>query len=104
MIEALLDLPPHVRERSAAALEAGLLSVAASKAELRSVLGNGDDVEAAGSALAEFTRLGVSGNASARWIRSLSRVEARAPRSDLVWSGSKVSGLHARDTRRSMKK
>lgn len=100
MIEALLDLPPHVRERMAAALEAGLLSVAASRAELRSVLGSDDGMDAAQPALAEFQRLGLPGNASARWIRSMSMAEARAPRADLVWSGSKVPGLSARDTRR----
>lgn len=100
MIESLLDLPPHLRERLATALETGMLSGTASKAALRSVLGGADGVDAAGAALGEFAHLGVSGIAGARWIRSLGKVEARAPRSDLVWSGSKVPGLHARDTRR----
>lgn len=100
MIESLLDLPPHLRERLAAALASGLLAGTASKAALRSVIGSADGVEAAGAALEEFDRLGVSAIAGARWIRSLAKVEARAPRADLVWSGSKVPGLHARDTRR----
>lgn len=100
MIEALLDLPPHVRERLAAAMEAGLLTIASPKAALRSVLAGADGIEAAIEALGEMDRLGLSATAGARWIRSLGKVEARSPKPDLVWSGSKVSGLHARDTRR----
>ncbi len=100
MIEALLDLPPHVRERLAMALESGLLSGAPSPAALRSVLGSAECVAQTSEALFEFARLGVPGPASALWIRSLGKAEARFPRSDLVWSGPEVPGLHARETRR----
>jgi phosphatidylserine/phosphatidylglycerophosphate/cardiolipin synthase-like enzyme len=100
MIDALFDLPPHLRERLAGALESGLLPSPPALAALRSVLGGAASLDGAAAALAELARLGVSGSAAAVWIRSLSAVEARAPRTDLVWSGPEVPGLHARDTRR----
>lgn len=52
------------------------------------------------SGLAEFGRLGLSGSAAAAWLRSMNGLHASAPRTDLVWSGPEVPGLHARDTRR----
>jgi phosphatidylserine/phosphatidylglycerophosphate/cardiolipin synthase-like enzyme len=64
------------------------------------VLGNVEQMEQVATAVAELGRLGVSGQAAALWIRTISTVEARSPRADLVWSGPEVPGLHARDTRR----
>ena len=100
MIDALLDLPPHSRERLASALESGLLPAAPAAAAVRAVLGNAASAEHAAEALAELGRIGVPGPAAALFIRSLSATEARMPRLDLVWSGPEVPGLHARDTRR----
>jgi phosphatidylserine/phosphatidylglycerophosphate/cardiolipin synthase-like enzyme len=100
MIDALLDLPLHLRERLATALESGLLSGTSPSAAFRSVLGGAESIDQAARALREFDRLGVTGVAGASWIRSLSRAESRLPRTDLVWSGPEVAGLHARDTRR----
>lgn len=100
MIDALLDLPPHLRERLACALESGLLPGPPSAASLRSVLGGSDAIEPIAAALQEFGRLSVDGPAAATWLRSLSRLQAGAPRTDLVWSGPEVPGVHARDTRR----
>lgn len=100
MIEALLALPLHLRERLATALEAGLLSGASPAAAVRSMLGSAGSSDQAADALRELDRLGVSGTAGAAWIRSLGRAESRLPRCDLVWSGPEVAGLHARDTRR----
>lgn len=100
MIEALLGLPLHVRERLAGALETGLLPASPSAAALRSVLGNEPSVEGVVGALEGFGRLRVPGPAAAAWIRSLSKAEDRSPRTDLVWSGPEVAGLHARDTKR----
>lgn len=100
MIDALLGLPSHFRERLASALESGLLPGSPSAAALRSVLGHADPIEDIAGALAELDRLGISGPAAAVWIRTLAKVESRAPRPDLVWSGPEVPGLHARDTRR----
>lgn len=100
MIDALLDLPAHLRKRLAGALDTGLLAPPYSAATLRSAVGlqeHGEDVVAA---LLELERLGVSGSAAAAWIRSVEEAAARAPRPDLVWSGPEVPGLHARDTRR----
>ncbi len=100
MIDALLDLPSHLRERLASALESGLLVAPHSAASLRSVLGTTEGGEDVGGALLELERLGISGPAAAVWIRTVERAAARAPRPDLVWSGPEVPGLHARDTRR----
>ena len=44
---------------------------------------------------AEF---GVTGPAAAAWLRTAARAAARTPKTDLVWSGPEVPGLHARDT------
>lgn len=100
MIDALLDLPSHLRERLASGLESGLLVARHSAASLRSVLGNTEGGEDILGALRELERLGISGPAAAAWIRTLERAVSRAPRPDLVWSGPEVPGLHARDTRR----
>ena len=100
MTEALLGLPAHLRRRLAEALESGVLSTPCTAVSLRSVLGlreGGEDVVAD---LGELERMGVSGPASAAWIRTVEEVAGRTPRPDLVWSGPEVPGLHARDTRR----
>lgn len=99
MIDALLDLPSHLSERLASALESGVVEPH-SAASLRSVLGNAEGGENVAAALVELERLGISGPAAAVWIRTVERAAARAPRPDLVWSGPEVPGLHARDTRR----
>ena len=100
MIDALLDVPSHLRERLASALKSGLVAAPYSAATLRSLLAHAEGVDAVLGALVELDNLGVSGPAAAEWIRSLERTQARTPRPDLVWSGPEVAGLHARDTRR----
>ncbi len=100
MIDALLDLPAHLRERLACALESGLLHGSSPAAALRSVLGSSEEMEPIVSVLAELKRLAVGGPAAATWLRSLSKLQASVPRTDLVWSGPEVPRLHARDTRR----
>jgi phosphatidylserine/phosphatidylglycerophosphate/cardiolipin synthase-like enzyme len=100
MIDALVDLPSHLRDRLVSALETGLLSPSPKAASLRSVLGNREDREDLVAALKELGRLGISGPAAAAWLRAVARVAARTPKPDLVWSGPEVPGLHARDTRR----
>jgi len=100
MIEALLGVPSHLRERLACALESGLLQGEPSAATLRSVVGNAGETEPIIRALAEFARLGISSTAAAVWLRSMNKERANAPQTDLVWSGPEVQGLHARDTRR----
>jgi phosphatidylserine/phosphatidylglycerophosphate/cardiolipin synthase-like enzyme len=99
MIDALLDLSPHLRERLAGVLDAGLLAAPYSAASIRAAVGNTDG-DAAGEGLSALEQLGITGPAAAAWIRSVSAALARAPRPDLVWSGPEVPGLHARDTRR----
>jgi phosphatidylserine/phosphatidylglycerophosphate/cardiolipin synthase-like enzyme len=100
VIDRLLDLPPHLRERLASALSAGLLGPSSSSVMFGSVMGRVDDVEEIRAALSELGDLGMSGTGAAAWIRSAARAAARSPRPDLVWSGPEVAGLHARDTRR----
>jgi hypothetical protein len=98
--DALLDLPPHLRDRLVSALESGLLGPSPTLASLRSVLGNREDVEGVAASLVELGRLGISGPAAAAWLRTVEKAAARTRKPDLVWSGPEVAGLHARDTRR----
>jgi phosphatidylserine/phosphatidylglycerophosphate/cardiolipin synthase-like enzyme len=100
MIDTLLDLPAHLRERLAGALESGLLELPTSVTALRSVLGSAVGCDAVAAALAEVGRAGISAPAAAAWIRSLERAAARVRPPELVWTGPEVPGLHARDTRR----
>lgn len=100
MIEALLDLPAHLRKRVASALESGLLAAPFSATSLRSVMGSEPAGAEVTAALLALDRLGVSGPAAAAWIRTVEEATSRVPRPDLVWSGPEVPGLHARDTRR----
>jgi hypothetical protein len=100
VIDALLDLPFHLRERLASALETGLLGPSPTPTALGSVLGSREGPENLIASLLELGRIGISGPAAAVLLRAIARAEARAPKPDLVWSGSEVPGLHARDTRR----
>lgn len=100
MIDVLLELPPYMRERLAAALEAGALPLPCSAAALRAILGPGGGEEAVRSALDGMHAMGLPARAAAAWIRAVERASIRMPRPDLVWSGPEVPGLHARDTRR----
>lgn len=100
MIEALLDLPSHRRQRLVRALESGILAAPYSAAAMASILGVQEGCESVAPALRELERLGIAGSAAAAWIRTLDKATSRMPRPDLVWSGPEVAGLHARDTRR----
>jgi phosphatidylserine/phosphatidylglycerophosphate/cardiolipin synthase-like enzyme len=100
MSDILLDLPSHLRDRLARALESGLLGPSPTLASLRSVLGNREDAKDLAGSLVELGRLGISGPAAAAWLRTVERALARTRKPDLVWSGPEVPGLHARDTRR----
>ncbi len=99
MIERLLSTPPHLLQRLASALEVGLLEGTSTPTTVRSVIGPIESLEVIVAALSEFAKLGVSGPAAARWVRSLSVARAESPRIDLVWSGPAIQNLHARDTR-----
>jgi phosphatidylserine/phosphatidylglycerophosphate/cardiolipin synthase-like enzyme len=100
VIDTLLDLPSHLRERLACALEAGLLGPSPTPSTLTSVLGSREGAENLTTSLLELGRLGISGPVAAVWLRTIARAAARTPKPDLVWSGPEVPGLHARDTRR----
>jgi phosphatidylserine/phosphatidylglycerophosphate/cardiolipin synthase-like enzyme len=98
--DVLLDLPSHLRDRLASALESGVLGVSPSSASLNSVMGHREDADRIVAALLELGQLGVKGPAAAAWLRAVARVAARTSKPDLVWSGPAVPGLYARDTRR----
>jgi phosphatidylserine/phosphatidylglycerophosphate/cardiolipin synthase-like enzyme len=100
MNDVLLDLPSHLQQRLASALESRLLAAPYSIASVRSVLGGAEGCDEVVQALLELERLGISGPAAAALIRAIERTSARAVKPDLVWSGPEVAGLHARDTRR----
>lgn len=99
MIQALHDLPSHVRRRLSAALETGTLGAPYSLTALGTVLGRREGGEAVAGALVELERMGIAGAAAAAWIRTLDAIDSRMSKPDLVWSGPEVPGLHARDTR-----
>ena len=101
MIEPLLELPAHVRERLVKALKTGLLVAPYEDAAVRSARGRGRGSrrrqgcsEPAGRSRNPGTcrRPGARGRFRAPWLT--------LPRPELVWSGPEVPGLHARDTRR----
>jgi phosphatidylserine/phosphatidylglycerophosphate/cardiolipin synthase-like enzyme len=100
MIYAFLELPFHLRQRLASALESGLVTTPYPVVSLRSALGIPEGAEEVVAALLHLEKLGISGRAAAAWIRTVEESMARAPRADLVWSGPELPGLYARDTRR----
>lgn len=100
MTDALVGLPPHLRQRLERALDTGLVSASSSAAALGSAMGLCFGVEELLADLNALERRGVSGRAAAAWLRAIEQARARVPVPDLVWSGPEVPGLHARDTRR----
>ena len=98
--EALFGLPTHIRRRLVGALDSRTLRAPYTVSAVRSVLDLHDGGEDLVEALSELERMGISGEASAAWIRTVDAATSRVPRPDLVWSGPEVPGLHARDTRR----
>ncbi len=100
MINALIDLPAHLRQRLASALRSGLLGSPYALASIRSVVNAGESNHAISEALLELERLGASGPAVAEMLKLVDKSAVRALRLDVVWSGPTVAGLHARNTRR----
>ena len=100
MIEPLLELPAHVRERLAKALRAELLGAPYEESAVRSALGGETAVVEVKEALQRLNDRGIPGPAIALALEAASRAVASTQRPDLVWSGPEVPGLHARDTRR----
>ncbi len=68
-------------------------------AALTAVLGQADDVNAVRAALLKLEHLGISGGGAAAWIYQFENITASFSKPDLVWSGPKVPGISARDTR-----
>lgn len=100
MIDALIALPPHLRDRLAGAFDTGLVAAPYSLGALRAALGAPDVGERLLVAVREMERLGLAGASAAALVRTVSEVTRRTTKPDIVWSGPEVPGLHARDTRR----
>ncbi|MFN8108789.1 MAG: hypothetical protein U0Y82_02940 [Thermoleophilia bacterium] len=100
MIEPLLALPSHARERLIRGIEAGLLAPPYREAAIGQLIGTGADCAALSVLLCELDRRGIRGSAVAFAMELAERMLGGVPRPDLVWSGPEVPGLHARDTRR----
>src|SRR5262249_34141602 len=77
MIDAVLDLPGHLRKRLVSALESGALALPYSAASLRSVLGICEGGEDVVGVLLELERLGVSGQTTAIWLKSIEVATSR---------------------------
>ncbi len=99
MSEALFAIPSHIRQRLAKALESGALDADCSLTSVRSVLGLQEGAESVVRVIGELASHGISGPASATWLRMLEEAAGRARKPDLVWSGPEVSGVGARQTR-----
>jgi len=100
MSDVFLTMPPHVRERLAAALDSGLIAIPYSAASIRSSLGVQGEADCVLAALEELEAMGVSDRAAAAWLRSIEQLISGTRVPDLVWSGPEIPGMHARDTRR----
>jgi phosphatidylserine/phosphatidylglycerophosphate/cardiolipin synthase-like enzyme len=100
MIEPLLELPAHLRERLARALDSGHVGPPYTRASVRSALGSDEGIDAVCSTLARLAERGIPGPAVALALDVAGQAAARIERPDLVWSGPEVPGLQARDTRR----
>lgn len=100
-LSALFELPAHLRNSLAAALDAGLLRLDSTPATIRANLSPGVDRERhVVRLLGTWRQFGLSEPAAAAWLRSLNRLAGSFSSPDFVWSGPEVPGLHARDTRR----
>ena len=100
MTKALLELPPNLRGRLVAALEAGTLRPPFGRTAVAAALGRRTSEEVVG-ALGYLHSLDLTTAAMAAWIRTACEARDLANRPELVWSGPPVPGLHAADTRRS---
>jgi phosphatidylserine/phosphatidylglycerophosphate/cardiolipin synthase-like enzyme len=102
VIEPLLGLPAHIRERLARSLESGVLRPPYAETAVRAALGGAlasADCTAVSSGLRTLGDHGIGAAAVALALRAAANAAAAIPRPDLVWSGPEVAGLHARDTR-----
>jgi phosphatidylserine/phosphatidylglycerophosphate/cardiolipin synthase-like enzyme len=97
-MEALLSLPPHLRERLAGALDNALVVPPYTQPALRAALGVPGELGPVAEALDNLARLGIAGPGAAAWIRTVDQVAADRRAPDLVWSGPGVPGTSARRT------
>ena len=101
MIDALLDLPAHLRQASGE--RSGVGTAPRRPAQRLPASGPGHARRQPRRSLApcaSWSDWGSPGPRPAAWIRTVEKAAARTPKPDLVWSGPEVPGLHARDTRR----
>src|SRR5881394_2700486 len=100
MIEPLLELPAHLRERLTRALETGQVGPPYAEVAVRNALAGADVASRVCEVLTRLNERGVAGSAVAFALDLAGQTAAGVVRPDLVWSGPEVPGLHARDTRR----
>jgi phosphatidylserine/phosphatidylglycerophosphate/cardiolipin synthase-like enzyme len=99
VIEPLLALPAHLRERLVKALETKMLVPPYYESAVTAALGDHAAVNSVSEELVRLDERGIPPVAIAMALRGASRADMRADRPALVWSGPEVRGLHARDTR-----
>jgi len=100
VIEPLLALPAHVRERLAQALRTGLLAPPYGPAAISGVIGETGASDGVIDAMAKLQARGVSPAAISLVLDAATAAAAQITRPELVWTGPEVPGLHARDTAR----
>lgn len=98
--DQLRDIPPHIRQRLAVALESGNLGDHPSLTSLRFALGSDDFLPPILACVNSLADYGVTGTAAGAWLRLADEILTSGSKPDLVWSGPGVEGLNARDTRR----
>ncbi|MDF1555572.1 MAG: DISARM system phospholipase D-like protein DrmC [Deferrisomatales bacterium] len=98
-MNALLDLPPHLRKRLSRALATGSLPLDATETALRATTGIDDSDGSVLGAIQALGRRGLDGPGTAVLLETLEEVLARQRKPDLVWSGPKAPGVAVRDTR-----
>lgn len=100
MTEALLALPPAIRERLRTTLRSGFLAPPYENDAVRAELDCSDaEAGAVGEALRGLDRAGVPPAGCAEWLRAFEETLRSVPGPELVWSGPEVPGLHGRATR-----
>ncbi len=101
MIDALLELPGHLRRRLSDSLSAGTLCPPYTTIAVRSSLGAAkEEADLVCATLVELDQAEIPPRGVVLALQSADKARGDVSRPDLVWSGPEVPGLHARDTRR----
>jgi phosphatidylserine/phosphatidylglycerophosphate/cardiolipin synthase-like enzyme len=99
MLAFVISLPPHARARLIDALESEQMLYPPTEMALRSVLGSVDELERCHQDLCAWSARGGTAAEVAGLLRGVSKASGERTQTDLVWSGPRVQGVHARNTR-----